>query len=586
MQVDRLFEGADDAQQEQMHGDHIARVSRIPARASVWIDPLEQRNVSTEYVEREQEGQRRRKKGISHPITPTPPTTLIPSNPVPARSSAYSPRSLSVRQRVPRTYVLSASQQEDFADAPTLPPVKERQVEHVSSRHFEARTSARSRLHPESTALRPKNASLSPQRAIDELDTLPPVPPISPISPIPPVTPVPTVTQIEQAIDEIDTILPVSPSIDELDTLPIPLKSSRKSDAASRISQRKNDNEVDIDEIDTLPPGTITVLPPKPVMLASDAARKQATIVESRPSVFTQPVVGQVKRVEQVGQAGRVGRNVSWTTGAGANSEFARMVASRAQAKRGKPLGQLLLTPLSEVRWWLLYPGRMEFILWISGALILLGVTCTLLFATLASTGLIRVATTGAVTEVHHEVNKRVTCSASTTTCHTASKVTSGASSTANKQPGSSKPTQATSIAGTAPVTSKTPGISGTPHAPVVGTSTPVSQTPVAPSPTVSISPTIEPTRTTPTPTPTKTVTPSPTAAITPTIGATPPGKKPTTTTSAHTDSQTLALGNAFDSASLGQNTGIWWLVLVGYAFSMLMLGLAALLYRRKRRVS
>ena len=582
MQVDRLFEGANDAQQEQIHS---ARPVRVPARASVWIDPVEQRNVSTEYVERGQEGQRRRKKVISHPITPTPSTphaALIPSTPVPARSSAYPPNSLSVRQRAPRTYVLPAPEQEepvdvaDLTDMPTVPPVEERQAKHASSLHFGTGTPVRSRLHAKSTASRPKNASLSPQRAIDELDTLPP---------ILPTTPVPSVASIEQAIDEIDTILPVSPSIDEIDTLPLPLKLSRTSgasDAHHRASLRKNENEVDIDEIDTLAPGTVTVLSPEPDMSPSEPARKQVIIVDSRPPVSMQTVAHS-------GQVGRVGHNVSWTTGVGANSEFAKMVASRAQAKQGKPLGELVLTPLSDMRWWLLYPGRMEFMLWISGALILLGVTCTLLFATLASTGLIRVATTGAVTGVHHEVNKNVACSGSTSHCHSAGKVTTVVSSTTNKQHSSSKPMQATSVAGTVPVTSKKPGSSGTPGVPVggsVGTSTPVSQTPVAPSPTVSISPTIEPTHTTPTPTPTKTVTPSPTVAITPTIGATPPGKKPTTTTSAHADSQTLALGNAFDSASSSQNMGIWWLVLVGYAFSMLMLGLAALLYRRKRRVS
>ena len=586
MQVDRRFEGANDEQQ-----------TYTPlARASVWIDPVEQRNVSTSYVERGQEGRRKNVASHStHSIHPDKSAHPTPSTSVPARASAYPAHSLSVRHRASHTYMRPASQQDaDFADMPTLPPDGERQARPISSLHSEARIPLRSRLHPESTASRRKNASLSPQRAIDELDTLPPISSTSSISSIPPVTPVPSVERIEQAIDEIDTILPISPSIDELDTLPLPLKSSRKSEEHTNHQTNVHrtaslhENEVDIDEIDTLAPGTVTVLPPEPVQLPSEYARKQVTIVDSRPSV---PAVVQAARVERIRQTERLGRDVPWTTGAAERSEFARLIASRAQARQGKPLGELVLTPLSEARWWLLYPGRMEFILWISGALILLGVTCTLLFATLASTGLIRMTTTNAAIGTQRITARSTTCTPSTAHCHNGSKGATVVSSSTSKHhsPSTSGATQATSVPATAPVSSKTPGTSS--NAPVggsAGTSTPVSQTPIAASPTVSISPTVEPTRTTPTPTPTKTVTPAPTSGITPTVSTTPPAKKPTTTTSHHTDSQTLALTNALDGSTPSQSgmTNTWmWLVLIGYAFSMVMLGLAALLYRRKRRV-
>lgn len=596
MQVDRRFEGANDAQQAHRH---VALT-----RASVWIDPVEQRNVSTSYVEREQreqEGQQRRRNvELHHSIPPVHPIAPVRSTFIPARASASPARSLSVRHRALRTCVLPESQQEDLVDfaniqdiqdipdipdMPTLPPTEKRQAEHISSPRLEAGIPLRSQLHPESTASRPKNASLSPQRAIDELDTVPP------ILPVPPVTPVPSVEHIEQAIDEIDTILPISPSIDELDTLPLPLKPSRKSGDSThrqtivRKTEPLHENEVDIDEIDTLAPGTVTVLPPASTLRPAEPTRKSVTIVDSR-SLMQATHATQGARI---GQIGKIGRDVPWTTGVGARSEYAKLIADKARARQGKPLGELVLTPLSEARWWLLYPGRMEFILWISGALILLGVTCTLLFATLASTGFIRMATTDTSTATH-VTQKSTPCAVSTSHCHsTGTTVVSGSK---NKQhsPSNAGTSQTTLAPVTTPVASKTPSTSSNiPTGGSVGTSTPVSQTPIAASPTAAISPTVEPTRTTPTPAPTKTVTVSPTAGITPTIGTTPPTKKPTTTTSHHTDSQTLSLNNALNGGTSSPRgiADTWmWLVLVGYAFSMVMLGLAALLYRRKRRVS
>jgi len=41
--------------------------------------------------------------------------------------------------------------------------------------------------------------------------------------------------------------------------------------------------------------------------------------------------------------------------------------------------------PLDHVRWWLLYPGRIEFILWLCGTVLLIAVTCILLLVTALS---------------------------------------------------------------------------------------------------------------------------------------------------------------------------------------------------------
>lgn len=73
---------------------------------------------------------------------------------------------------------------------------------------------------------------------------------------------------------------------------------------------------------------------------------------------------------------------VSWTAGQGKNSALAKRIVSRGQRRSA-----LSLNPVDRLRWWLLYPGRIEFLLWLSGTLVLVGVTCMLLFATLLSTG-------------------------------------------------------------------------------------------------------------------------------------------------------------------------------------------------------
>jgi len=46
-----------------------------------------------------------------------------------------------------------------------------------------------------------------------------------------------------------------------------------------------------------------------------------------------------------------------------------------------------LLNPLERVRWWLLYPGRIEFLLLAGGTLLLLGITTLLILVTVLSLG-------------------------------------------------------------------------------------------------------------------------------------------------------------------------------------------------------
>jgi hypothetical protein len=48
-----------------------------------------------------------------------------------------------------------------------------------------------------------------------------------------------------------------------------------------------------------------------------------------------------------------------------------------------------ILTPLERVRWWLLYPGRLEFLLLAGGTLLLLGITTLLVLLMAVSLGII-----------------------------------------------------------------------------------------------------------------------------------------------------------------------------------------------------
>jgi hypothetical protein len=70
----------------------------------------------------------------------------------------------------------------------------------------------------------------------------------------------------------------------------------------------------------------------------------------------------------------------SWTAGEGSQSSYARLISSHR--KRKKPQTTISLNSLDRVCWWLLRPGRIEFVLWLGGTILLVGVTCVLLLVT------------------------------------------------------------------------------------------------------------------------------------------------------------------------------------------------------------
>jgi hypothetical protein len=123
-----------------------------------------------------------------------------------------------------------------------------------------------------------------------------------------------------------------------------------------------------IDEIDTTPP------------------LNEASSIESSRALV--PMASQFG-VTVSGGSGETTTNVlssnesnpsSWTAGEGSQSSYARLISSRS--KRKKPQAAISLNPIDRVRWWLLRPGRIEFVLWLGGTILLVGVTCVLLLVT------------------------------------------------------------------------------------------------------------------------------------------------------------------------------------------------------------
>ena len=65
----------------------------------------------------------------------------------------------------------------------------------------------------------------------------------------------------------------------------------------------------------------------------------------------------------------------SWTAGEAAGSRYAQLVAARTDRKKSG----ISFNVFDRLRWWLLHPGRFEFLLWLGGTILLMTVTCIFL---------------------------------------------------------------------------------------------------------------------------------------------------------------------------------------------------------------
>lgn len=121
-----------------------------------------------------------------------------------------------------------------------------------------------------------------------------------------------------------------------------------------------------VDEIDTVPPHV--------------SAARDIKQIDTLP-----PAHGQGQRALIIAPQNapvEVGSR-SWTAGAASGSASAQLIVRSGRRKRAQRAE--IFNPLDRTRWWLLRPGRIEFILWLGGTLLLIGVTCLLLLVSALS---------------------------------------------------------------------------------------------------------------------------------------------------------------------------------------------------------
>ncbi len=585
----------------------------LRSRASVWVDPVVRRTISasTNSIKEQR-------------VIPNPQT------PIPARASAHP---IAPHVKVQPRYTSKISLQSDITRIPTTPPAPT--IWQYKSPNFEGESSisSRSLAQDEATAIDTLDTVPPPRPlAVDELDTIPP--------------------SLSPAIDELDTMPPsLSPAIDELNTQP-PRKKNTFVVQKSSVLFGQNEMKRSLGIQPLSPSLARSFRDDVPTLVPERVTHEQ---VQRRPLVTSvSPVAGNTARRD-------VEEGIPWTTAQGKDSWLAQRIAAKDSKKRRKSSPSL--NPVERLRWWLLYPGRIEFLLWLSGTIVLVAITFLLLFATTLSVGWLNIGsmtgTRASNTQQHHQNTsslRQTPCAASNakqSQCHATS--VSGLQLTlvdnsvllantpihlrgqgfsaagtvvftydaqlpcrpnitqtdaqgtfslllllgANVQAGAHQITALdmaskhtvkvtvtidnaqTSKNGTLPygqhsssVTQPNPTGAGGSQG---GASKPVSQTPVPVVPTVAASPTSVPTQP---PTPTVSVSPSPTALVSPTAD---------TTTAQQPTNPSLALQNAFYTESADGHflMSLWfWVAIIGYMLSMMMLGLAGLLYHRKRRQS
>lgn len=424
------------------------------------------------------------------------------------------------------------------------------------------------------------------------------------------------------------------------------------------LSPRQTRRLPDIDEIDTVPSSSpMPTAAPRvaaPLALPAPQHMQPASVQKSTTRAIIP--AGQAAIVEQQDSG-------SWTAGAASNSSYAQLIATSPARNWRKQLG---FNPLDRLRWWLLRPGRIEFMFWLSGTLLLILVTGALLFMLAFSfqgTGGVaggeggpaktaqssekataqaqrhgtlpslqveltspgpyspgsRVGVRGHGFSHNNQVSFMLDDVApildqhgNTANARTDAKGEFSETLWLSVGPGWSGqhnivvrdvatgrrfdlpiklmalPVNGTSASPTVPAAPSTPGVTLTalPAAPTPTVHvTPVNKTPVPVSPTAAPThaPTVTPTAGK-TPTPTSTATPKPTAATTPPV-------TPGTTPAASLQAGNTGFGNALNQSGeppigtpLSSASPLVWIMAACYSLSMILLGVAGILYKRRPR--
>src|SRR5579875_244789 len=171
-----------------------------------------------------------------------------------------------------------------------------------------------------------------------------------------------------------------SPVSDKIPTSPVPPRASAQPAHLNQLRPRYKPiaatmpTEQDVTRMPTQPahPVDVTEIATKP---ASPIAVEEAA---------TQPPPARRGQPLSSCSAGSAPLH-SWTAGEGANSYYAKYIAGWGKFRT--PRHRPALSAAERLRWWLLYPGRIEFLFWFGGTLLLMGITCVFLFVSLVSIG-------------------------------------------------------------------------------------------------------------------------------------------------------------------------------------------------------
>ena len=314
-------------------------------KSSVWIDPT----VST-YLQGEQPGQPvsghdqlmagRDKSGLY--------TQGEPKTPIPPRASAQRLHAVRVRPRYSYTRP-PESDESDLTRIPTLAPPATWQYE---SQDFTAESSLSSLslivdapTHPQAEIPGTRNTPPPGTLRIEEMNTHPSVIARDPIES--------TSDVAQRAIEEHDTA-PMQLS---------PVRANRPNGAGS-VGGSPLPSAASLFLGDAIAPVSANNL----------SSRALAPIVPAALPVVMEPQNGQIASAEPA----------SWTAGAGAGSRYAQLVAART-GNPGRHRHMLSFNIFDRMRWWLLHPGRFEFLLWLGGTLLLMTVTCIFFLMTVLS---------------------------------------------------------------------------------------------------------------------------------------------------------------------------------------------------------
>ncbi len=275
-----------------------------------------------------------------------------PTSPIPPRASAQRLHAVKVRPR----YSYSRTPESDESDPtriPTLPPPTTWQYE---SQEFTAESSLSSLslivdtpTHPQAEIPGTRNTPHPGTLRIEEMNTHPLVIAGNPGD------------SIESTGDDAQR------AIEEHDTIPMQLSPVRV-DSANVPNGAGNAGALPLPSAASLFLGDAST----PVSSSNLSNRALAPIVPAAMPVVMGPQNWPIASAEPT----------SWTAGAAAGSRYAQLVVARTgNPGRHHPSFNIF----DHLRWWLLHPGRFEFMLWLGGTLLLMTVTCIFLLMSVLS---------------------------------------------------------------------------------------------------------------------------------------------------------------------------------------------------------